>query len=227
MSQEQSLHASYKFNKTNFSKVRGYLRDRLNEIHDFNHLVAVAIYDLLKKNKIKKNRNDVINYLDSLNFNDMSTFRKIRCRTYHSVDTDSIYLAIDEILRNDNNTFLKPRRSAYPKLTNKDKSFSVTTERYDITIRAKEESSILSLNIRMGNRSVDNTEFKQEVSAFFSVINSHTWKRNEGGFIETETENFCDDEGQPRYVIETKGYQGSIGEKERKAKYEAMRIRYL
>jgi hypothetical protein len=122
----------------------------------------------------------------------MLSAQKISNPHRFEIDKQCIALALDEIFRNENNTMLKPRRTAFPKLTNKDKSFSREFG-YWIQISLDGDKKTINWSVESGNRSVDNSEDHYMTKIFFSLLDSYNWKIGEHGETVCVAESFDDD----------------------------------
>lgn len=231
MALNQSQYASYKIGQSKFPKVAKQFRDAFNQFHDFNFAIALGCYDILKSNKVKKH--DAFDFLyctkniteNSIAFEHARKLKDIR---NFKIDDDMIYTAIDEIYRKgDGKTILKPRRIAYPKITNKEKVFCLKFETKELCITVNGENNTVSWQIDMNNRNVDRVENGFYGSLFWSIVHNIKWGRNEGGFCKTTEESTSDDPYDDRYNHDYSAYYGSIGEREQDSKIKMLRSRFI
>lgn len=213
MSMDQSAYGSFKFKKTNYLKVMRLLRDRLNEFHNYNHEVATVFYDFLKENKIKKNFNDASNFLYDNNLDRLIERKGVKNASIFGIDSDSIHFALSEMFRNNNNTILKPRRSAYPKLINKQKSFYIEFETAQLTISANESSNSITWRIAENNRNVDRVSNSFYSALLFPILHDYKWSKGEGGVVKIKEESMSDFDEDDDYNISFGRKFGDIGEK--------------
>lgn len=206
MSCEQRENGSFNFKKAGFNKVMRSVRELFQEFDQFQFECATAIYEFLKANKVKKNKEDSLKFLldgsyfsnnDCLDDAGSSILKRMREMSFYpsfsfSLSHDIVHGALDEIFRNDNNTRLKPRRIAFPKLTNKDRTFSRTFNDL-ITISSVEDDNCIYWSVRSGNRSVDNSLDNPVTSKFFKIIEQYDWKYGERGSTTCVSESFDDD----------------------------------
>lgn len=217
MSCQQRENGSFNFKKTGYTEVMRDVRKLFQEYEDYSFKVALVIYEALKENKIKKNIPASKLFLRSKMENEINIctgmvseedinrhyLKKLGVRCIENnhdflIDKPCIEMALNEIFRNDNNTRLKPRRSAFPKLTNKDKSFEKTFAPYELfTITANHESNSMGWSVSEGNRSVDNSEYHFMAIAFFKILDNYKWKTGENGHTTCVSENFDDDDCTP------------------------------
>jgi len=212
MSTNQSERGSFKLKKTNYIKVMRQLRDMFNDYHNYNHTMAVALYEILKENKIKKNRSSARDFLDSIELSHNTKIRSIKNDWGFKPDGDSIYTALNEIFRNDNNTILKPRRSEYPKLTNKEKSINLYHDSLELTISASEKDETIYWDVNEGNHNCDAVDGCALEKAFFKILRTHKWGKNEGGSIRRKVESMSDYEEDDDYNISMFSFLGGFGE---------------
>lgn len=223
MALEQSLYGSFSFNKMNYIKAMRKLRDKVNDYHNYNYELSIIIYNLLKKNKVKKNEYDAYKFIHSIDLDLFVCKNNIKDSSKFCPNNDSIQFALDEIFRNENNTILKPRRSAYPKLTNKDKSLFLEVNCYSISIVASIKSATLKINVGSGKNNCRNAERFQMYKEFFSIINANTWSKKEGGFVTETEESTSDFEDDDLYNTQDSCYKGDIGNEQKK--YNISRFR--
>lgn len=231
MALDQSQHASYKFGKTNFSKVAKSFRDRFNLFHDFSHAIALGLYDCLKENKVKEK-----NAMDFIYEKDIAHSFLVRKYViekgidikYLKVENHIIDLAIEEIYRKgDGKSILKPRRSAYPKITNKQKSFSIYIQDKDLKIVVNEKTLSVSWDISMNNRNVDAVNRSSYNYLFWNVLdNDVKWGRNEGGYCKTTEESNSDDPYDDRFNTHYSHYYGSLGKEFKEIRHKSLQARF-
>ncbi len=213
MSCEQRENGTFTFKKSGYTKVMREVRTMFQALDNYRYDVAVCIYELLKENKVKKNIKETNKFISSLVGKDRYTsyadeykkaFKLYSITNIYGfeVDEDCLEMALKEIYRNNNNTRLKPRRSAYPKLINKDKSFSKSFKDL-IYITLEEETLSLSWSVRQGNRTVDEADNHYITTALFKILNDYEWKIGEGGKTVCVSENFDDDPCTPDMLPHT------------------------
>lgn len=220
MAIDQSSYGSFQFKKTNYLKVMRLLRDRLNEFHNYNHEVAVVFYETLKENKIKKNFNDALDYLYSIDCDNLIKRKGVKNASVFGMDSDSIHFALSEIFRNNNNTILKPRRSVYPKLINKQKSFFIEFETAQLTISASENTHSITWRIAENNRNVDRVSDSFYSNLLFPILNEYKWSKGEGGVVKIKEESMSDFDDDDDYNISFGRKFGDIGEQIVKNHYD-------
>lgn len=231
MALDQAQHASYKFGKTNFSKVAKLFRDRFNTFHDFSHAIALGIYDLLKENKVKEK-----NALDFLRDVSVSSNHRVRKHLADKnlnlrelkVEREIIHLALAEIYRKgDGKSILKPRRSAYPKITNKQKSFSIYIEDKELEIAVNEKTLSVSWDIAMNNHNVDSVENSCYDFLFWDIlIFKVKWGRNEGGYCKTTEESTSDDPYDDRFNTHESRYYGPVGKRVKEIRQKVLQAQF-
>lgn len=216
MSQDQSEYGSFSLKKTNYTKLMRELRGSLNDYYNYSHELAVAIYEILKENKVKKNSSSASEYLYEISLSRHSKVNKLKNSDIFKPTSESIHNALEEMFRNQNNTILKPRRSAYPKLTNKQKSFSIDFEDLEATISASESSNTLSWQVGENNHNCDHADDFFMKNLFFKILATHKWGKSEGGSVTRQDESMSDDPEDPKYNISCYCYLGGIGQVKKK-----------
>ncbi len=233
MSCNQRETGTFKFKKAGYNEVMRKTREMLQVFTDYQFSISELIYAYLKENKVKKNKTSAINTLtvDHGQYHSFSTShisRIINSRSLKNdykfkVDQECVDTALAEIFRNDNNTLLKPRKSAFPRLTNKDKSFSAWFMDDTISISFNHESNSVEWGVEEGNRTVDDSEYHYITLAFFSILRNYEWKHGERGETICVSENFDDDPSTPDSCSDTTRIYEKLTKKE-EAKRKAFRI---
>ncbi|MFS1428200.1 hypothetical protein LMH73_013825 [Vibrio splendidus] len=224
MSKNQEQFGKYTFNKSNFTKTSVKLRKLFNDYHDYSYAVALGVYEYLKVNKVKLDdvRSCYGLNIDSSTLKNTSQVRsalqqlKINHRHF-DVCSDLMDFMFDEIYRSktNKNAILKPRRSAFPKITNKEKSFSIYFPIRELTISANSDNLSFTWKIEMNNRNVDRVENGFYSALLFPILNEHKWGRGEGGYVKTTEESMSDYDLDDRYNTSYSSYLGKIGEEQK------------
>lgn len=195
MSIDQSQYGEYKFNTANFAKVSDKLKAHFNSYHTYSYAVAMGIYDVLKSNKVKPDE------AESFLFNqgDLSYNRFVRAslnrmgfgNSVFEITPDLTSKCISEIYRSkkNENSIMKPRIAAFPKILVRDKSFSLEFEQEGITISVDEKSKMVSWNVARCNHAVDRVENGFYRKLLFPILRDHQWENGEGGYLTTHEEN--------------------------------------
>ena len=213
MSCEQRENGTFRFKQTGYTQIMRSIREMFRAMDNYHYEVAVCIYEVLKENKVKKNGDDSYNFIRENIGNDryktyhqeyMSIFKTHSVKNAYGfeIDHECINVALDEIFRNKNNTRLKPRRSAYPKLTNKDKGFQKEFNEL-IWITLSDKDKTVDWSVREGNRTVNEANGHYITSIFFKLLRDYKWKIGEGGETVCVSESFNDDPCSPDSDSET------------------------
>ncbi|WP_210499451.1 hypothetical protein [Vibrio crassostreae] len=233
MSLEQGQRGSYKFNKTNFPKVSIKFRKLFNEYHDFSHAVALGIYEILKSQKVKADDAerfiwDLPSNAPKTNFTIRKVLMEKKVRTDFELDQDLIEFIVAEVYRSQSNknAILKPRRSAFPKITNKEKTFSIDFECRELSITVNESTQSVHWKIDQNNRNVDRVEQGFYGKLLFPVLSEHKWARGEGGYLKTIEENLDDSEYAERYNTSECAHYGTIGKEQKDMRHREMVARF-
>jgi hypothetical protein len=229
MSCEQRENGKFTFKKTGYTQIMRATRNMFQALDNFNYEIALCLYNTLNESKIKKNKKASYEFIQSQISNNMymdynQEYRRILKKsvmvenTYcFEIDHVCINMALNEIFRNENNTRLKPRRSAYPKLTNKDKSF--IREFNDlIWISFKEEDYSFEWTVRQGNKTVNDANNHYITGIFFKIVSEYNWKIGERGETVSVVENFDDNPCANDTVSETTRYYEKLSKKKSNSK---------
>ena len=197
MSCRENEEGRFYFKKPGFNKVMKELRVFIQAWNEYQYNSAIAIYNGLIENKIKKNKDAVTLFLLKDEREDfhhkhseiMKTlnFPFIKNDFNFRIDVTTAELALKEMFRGKPNTLLKPRRSAYPKLTNKDREFYCC---FSEIIEISCKDNVVNWSVIQGNRSVDESIGHFAEKFFFKVLTDYEWKAKEGGSTISYSENF-------------------------------------
>jgi hypothetical protein len=225
MSCEQREHGTFGFKQTGYTQIMRSVREMFQALDNYRYEVAVCMYEALKEKKVKKDHKATFKFIDENTSNNMyrcyhkeymSMFKVYQVENKYGfeIDSDCIEMALKEIYRNDNNTRLKPRRSAYPKLTNKDKSFEKEFGDDLITICFMEKSLQFTWTVRDGNRTVDRADDHYMTGIFFKIVSNYKWKIGEGGETVCVSESFDDDPCTPDSCASTTRLYENLSKKQ-------------
>lgn len=215
MSENQSLHGSFKLNKKNYMIVMRDLRQKINDFNEYNYNVSIMLYDLLKLNKIKKNSSAAWDYIRNSDFEFHHGLKTIKNNNIFKPTSSAIEFTINEMFRNNNNTILKPRKNIFPKLTNKNTSIYFIEDNLQLSIVADCISSTFSIRVERNNKNVDKARNHPLFDIFFHILKSHSWAKKEGGFVREETESMSDFDGDDLYNISEYCFLGEIGKQKK------------
>lgn len=215
MSFNDQLAINISFSKTNMPKVTKGIRDIYNEYMDYLYDVSLALYDKIKKEKLKT-KSDVINHFNfdcgsSWSFPSMPRSNKFHVPVY-TKDSDTI---LDELFRGKSVT--KPRKSAFKKLTSKDKSFNIESSSLSGWSINSEESEVL-FSTDYNNHSADDIDLPLSKTILNYLVANRKWGRSEGGFSMYQSENQKKDEFSARHFDSefANDFYGPLGEKYKK-----------
>lgn len=214
MSLNDQMAIKLTFSKTNMAKVAKELRKINNEYMDFMHTSGIALSQLAKTQKLKT-ASALINEL-SLDCGSQSTFKGMpQTRKFHfPVYSPESDLVVDEIYRGKG--ISQPRKSAFNKLTSKDKAFQMHVS-HDAAFYVDVEKCTVVFHTGYNNHSADAIDLPY-AQTILKFLTNRSWGRNEGGFSMYHSENnyieyFDVDSPDDEYI---NSYYGSIGEKMKK-----------
>ena len=219
MSLEQRMIARYKFNKGNYKKILLKFRELANDIEEYKFEYATALYEYAKKNKIKKNITSIQDAYHNTSVRSLNAYYKIKNMSYFEKNEDILEYTLNEMFRSGEGKLLKPRRSSCRKITNKVKSFRYGSYPLQGDIVLNESSQEAIFEVEEGNRNCDRSEDFFFQKSFWKIINSHTWSRNEGGYVKKQDEDLSDERYSDYWITSYFGYKGPLGEKRKKENF--------
>lgn len=187
MSLNDQKIVSFKFNKTKMPKIAKLIRDEENERQDFIYELAIRLHEHAKKTKLNT-KNKMETNLDSYSSNVLS-FPNAQNNGLHAVyfHSNAYYSIIEELYSAKNNGLRKPRKSAFKKLTSKDKSFRVYfCSSASLYIDIEEQKVVFSTDYN--NHSADRLDAEYP-SFLISKLKRQKCGRGEGGFSMYRSEN--------------------------------------
>jgi len=185
MSTDTKESGSIKFTAKGYASVLSAMRTAYNERQDFFYEIAMNLYTLCLSDKKKYTKSFFIEGYDS--FIDLADYgeaiRYAGCPTHprYFAEADTIYFILNEIFRNNKGkgTALKPRKSRFVKLTNKDHSIKINISFGSISL-SKEHKTLYWL-VEENNRSVEAARSHCMSGIMFRTLMKHQWARGEGG----------------------------------------------
>lgn len=193
------------FTKTGYTKIIGAYRKAYNEYINNVFDIAMTIHSQLhsiKGGSATKRRKEKANELLSSHDATHYSFSSM-CHTalkFH-IQSELIYLIKAELFRGKNGTLTKPRRSAFPKLTNKDRTFDLHDGELSVSFKdaytdtygwkvcggkqkplTRDVMPTIEWRVDENNRAVERAHNTPIAKLLFDkVLKHYTWKRNEGG----------------------------------------------
>lgn len=195
MSCNNSENGNIEFTKSGYQVVLTAFRKAYNDYIDSVYASALSSYDKLaaiKGGSASKKRREAFKAMKGYNsdyYSEMLNGKAIPCDLMCTIN--------DEMFRGANGALTKPRRSHFPKLTNKDRSFDLGEFSFNDS-----KTTVVGLEVSSkGNREITNTsqpriewrvdENNHAVEAahacplskllFNNVLRNYKWKKGEGG----------------------------------------------
>lgn len=188
MSLNDQKFVSFKFNKSNMPKIAKLIRDEENRRQDFLYELAIRLYEFAKKEKLNtvdKMTNTLESYSTRTISFPNSQNNGIFTASYYSDDRFNI---VKELYSAKNNGLRKPRKSAFKKITSREKSFRISfCSSAQLYINIENKKVVFSTDYN--NHSADRLDLAYP-SHLISMLKRQKWGRGEGGFSMYRSENY-------------------------------------
>lgn len=137
-------------------------------------------------------------------------------------DYDLCQLVQTEMFRGANGKLTKPRRSAFPKLTNKIASF-VFYCGTEGSVSLNEKTNSIRWEVDENNHAVEHARNSILGGRFIGILHKYKWRRNEGGVWYYMDEFSRESDGNAEYESE---FWGPVGKKRQEDNMKALRARF-
>lgn len=187
MSLNDQKRITFKFNKTNMPKIAKILREEYNKQQDFIYDFALRLQEYAKKQKIKT-EHDLIVHLEKISYGRVS-FPNANNTGVYAIQfySDTFHKIVRELYSAKDNKLRKPRKSSFPKLTSKDKTFNIEfCHESGVCILSGQQRVVFDTDYNNHSADALNNEFPQHL---IRILMRHKWGRGEGGFSQYRSEN--------------------------------------
>lgn len=199
MSRWQEESGTLKFTKTGYQILMRELRTRFNARQAELLEIAKAAHECLAP-------------LDPAQRNEMSDLLFSRGELSSKVDRVEGEIIKAELFRGKNGALTQPRASAFLKLKNTQREFSIEVGSEGASLTLNDSELTLRWSVDEGNRSVDRTENSLGYARYIDYLeNQYPWKKGEGGCFTVQEEDLSDDEDSSGTISYVSSYFGSVG----------------
>jgi hypothetical protein len=200
MSTREGQHGHITFTRTGYTQFVRDLRARYNAYQDRGFDAAQAAYALLNKIEGRGSAQARRDALEQVRWvpEPRYTARYIQQVTMKTAqgnltfDGELTWPIKQALFRNKAQTLLKPRRSDFPRLTNKVKAWSMEVNELYVTLTPTDSGGELSWHIEYGSNNVRHANSTRLSQLVLEALAKHPWKRGEGGVFYSDDEHSQD-----------------------------------